>query len=194
MLFSVEKLEPFTDLRGIFLKLMEDGTYPKNYEIRDKCFRPIQTFLTVTKKNAIRGMHFYKHSSADEDIILQSPEEKFSSVAAGGGISKSFVVISGEIFLAAIDLRIGSKSFGTTETLNVSTYSQVSIPRMVATGFQVISNEATILYFLDSLHKPDEDISINPNSCGINWPLTLGEISSRDSNAITLEKYFGLYK
>ena len=193
MIFSVEKLEPFTDLRGIFLKLMEDGTYPKNYEIRDKCFRPIQTFLTVTKKNAIRGMHFYKHSSADEDIILQSPEEKSFSVV-GGGISKSFVVIAGEIFLAAIDLRRGSKSFGAVETLVVNAFNQVSIPRMVATGFQVISNEATVLYFLDSLHKPDEDISINPNSCGINWPLALGEISSRDSNAITLEKYFGLYK
>ena len=104
------------------------------------------------------------------------------------------MVISGEIFLAEIDLRIDSKSFGTIETLNVSTYTQVSIPRMVATGFQVISDEATILYFLDSVHKPDEDITINPISCGINWPLTLGEISSRDSNAITLEKYFGLYK
>ena len=84
MILSVDKLEPFTDSRGIFLKLMEDGTYPKNYEIRDKCFRPIQTFLSVTKKNAIRGMHFYKYSSADENIILQSPEEKFSSAAAGG--------------------------------------------------------------------------------------------------------------
>jgi dTDP-4-dehydrorhamnose 3,5-epimerase len=195
MVFSVEKLEPFTDSRGIFLKLMEDGTYPKNYEIRDKCFRPIQTFLTVTKKNAIRGMHFYEHSSADEDIILQSSKEKFSSVeVARGGISKSFVVISGEIFFAAIDLQRGNKSFGAVETLVVNAFNQVSIPRMVATGFQVISNEATILYFLDSLHKPDKDISINPNSCGINWPLTLGEISSRDSTAITLEKYFGLYK
>ena len=185
MIFSVDKLQPFTDSRGIFLKLMEDGTYPKNYKIKSKRFKPIQTFLSVTKKNAIRGMHFYNYSSA---------EGKFSADVAKIGFCKSFVVISGEIFLAGVDLQNDSKSFGTIETLNVGTYTQISIPRMVATGFQVISKQATVLYFIDSVHKTDEDITINPISCGIDWPLTLGEMSNRDANGITLEKYLGLYK
>ena len=104
------------------------------------------------------------------------------------------MVISGQIFIAAVDLRSYSKSFGTIETLIVGAHTQVFVPRMVATGFQVISNEATLLYFLDSVHQPDEDFSINPNSCGINWPLPLGEISNRDFNAMTLEEYYRIYK
>ena len=191
MILSIDKLEPFTDSRGIFLKLMDNGVYPKNYEIKDKTFKPVQSFFSITKKGAIRGIHFYKQPSVNEYIIPQLLRKLFSS---DGEISKSFVVISGEIFLAAIDLRSNSSSFGTIETSVVSAFNQVSIPRMVATGFQVISNEATVLYFLDSVHKSDEDLSINPNSCGVNWPLPLGEISTRDLNAITLEKYFELYK
>ena len=194
MIFGVEKLNPFTDSRGIFVKLMEDGNYPKNYEIKNKTFRPIQCFFTVTRKSAIRGMHFYKSSSENKKIISRPSRGIFSKNKKRGGVSKSFVVISGQIFIAAVDLRSYSKSFGTIETLIVGAHTQVFVPRMVATGFQVISNEATLLYFLDSVHQPDEDFSINPNSCGINWPLPLGEISNRDFNAMTLEEYYRIYK
>jgi dTDP-4-dehydrorhamnose 3,5-epimerase-like enzyme len=65
---------------------------------------------------------------------------------------------------------------------------------MVATGFQVLSTNATILYFLDSVHKPYEDITINPSSCGISWPRPLGAISSRDLQALTLDEYTELLR
>ena len=84
---------------------MEDGTYPKNHETKDKTFRPVQTFFTVTKKSAIRGMHFYRSPSTEKNIIPESPRELSTSERE---ISKSFVVISGEIFVAAIDLQSGS--------------------------------------------------------------------------------------
>jgi len=192
MILSVDKLEPFTDSRGIFLKLMEDGTYPKNNEANHNTFRPIQSFFTVTRKSSIRGMHFYQSPSVSKNLICQLRSEILSKTR--GEIRKSFVIISGEIFLAAIDLRPNSETFGTIETLNLNAYDQVSIPRMVATGFQVISNEATVLYFLDSVHKPDQDITINPISCGITWPLSIGAISYRDLNAVTLEEYYALKK
>jgi dTDP-4-dehydrorhamnose 3,5-epimerase len=101
-------------------------------------------------------------------------------------------VLSGEIFFAAIDLRINSNLFGKVRTTTIRENNQVSIPRMVATGFQVLSTDATILYFLDSVHKPHEDITINPTSCGISWPHPLGAISSRDLQASTLDEYLEL--
>jgi dTDP-4-dehydrorhamnose 3,5-epimerase len=133
-------------------------------------------------------MHFYKSSNLDNELHLQS-QIKGSLQKKGGDISKSFLVLSGEIFFAAIDLRINSNLFGEVRTKTIRENYQVSIPRMVATGFQVLSTNATILYFLDSVHKPHEDITINPSSCGINWPLPLGAISSRDSQALTLNEY-----
>jgi len=190
-MFIVKKLEPVIDSRGTFLKIMEDGIYPKNSEIRDEGFKPIQSFITVTDKNAIRGMHFYKPSNSDNELRLQ-PQIEGSSL--GGGISKSFLVLSGEIFFAAIDLRINSNLFGKARTTTIRENHQVSIPRMVATGFQVLSTNATILYFLDSVHKPYEDITINPSSCGISWPRPLGAISSRDLQALTLDEYTELLR
>lgn len=192
MIFYVEKLKPFTDSRGDFYKLLEDGNYPKNNSANHNTFRPIQTFFTVTWKSSIRGMHFYQAPNVSKNLICRR----------GGGalskkrevIGKSFVIISGKIFLAAIDLRPNSETFGTIQTLTLNAYNQVSIPRIVATGFQVISDEATVLYFLDSVHKPESDITINPISCGIDWPLPIGAISNRDLNALTLEEYCRLKK
>ena len=188
-MFIIKKLEPVVDSRGTFLKLMEDGIYPKKSEIRDEGFKPIQSFITVTDKNAIRGMHFYKPSNSDNQPHLESQTE---GSLLGGGISKSFLVLFGEIFFAAIDLRINSNLFGKVKTKTIRENYQVSIPRMVATGFQVLSTNATILYFLDSVHKPHEDITIKHSSCGINWPLPLGAISSRDLQALTLDQYIEL--
>jgi len=188
-MFIVKKLESYVDSRGTFLKLMEHGIYPKNSEIGEEGFKPIQSFITVTKKNAIRGMHFYKPSNSPSKLRLQS---QIKSSLTGVEISKSFIVLSGEIFFAAIDLRVSSNLFGNARTETIRENCQVSIPRMVATGFQVLSKKATILYFLDSEHKPNEDITINPSSCGINWPRPLGAISSRDLQAMTLEEYIGL--
>lgn len=187
-MFNMERLDPTVDSRGIFLKLMDDGTYPKNYENRDKGFKPIQTFISVSTKNTIRGMHFYKSSSVIHNTDLESVTEVSSKI---NKICKSFVVLSGELFFAAIDLRVGSDSFRKVKSLRINAYCQVSIPRMVASGFQVTSNEATVLYFLDTVHKPEEDITINPRFCNIKWPLPIGEISDRDFNAISLDEYCG---
>jgi dTDP-4-dehydrorhamnose 3,5-epimerase-like enzyme len=108
--------------------------------------------------------------------------------------TKSFVVFFGEIFMAGIDLRGDSKSFGKTKTAHINAYTQVSLSNMIASGFQVMSNEAWILYFLDTEHIPQNDVSINPLSCGIDWPLPIGEISSRDKSAISLEEYIRMKK
>ena len=191
-MFIVSKLEPFIDSRGSFLKIMEDGIYPKNSEIIHQGFKPIQSFITVTDKNAIRGMHFYK-STKSNNVLKFQPQIEGSSLT-GGGIYKSLLVLSGEIFFAAIDLRADSNLFGKVRTKTIRKNNQVSIPRMVATGFQVLSTKATILYFLDSVHKPDEDITINPTSCGISWPHPLGAISNRDLQASTLDEYIEMLR
>lgn len=187
-MFEISKMNPYLDSRGAFLKLMEDGTYPKNYKLKNQSFTPLQVFISATKQYSIRGMHFYKPVSDSNDLHSQSNrgatpsdiDEKFT---------KSFVVIFGEIFMAAIDLRDESESKGKIETKYLKAYDQVCLPKMIASGFQVTSQEALILYFLDTAHIPQNDISINPLLCGIRWPLPVGEISLRDKTAISLEEY-----
>lgn len=191
-MFEIEKMNPYLDSRGVFLKLMEDGTYPKNKNLKNKSFRPLQVFYSVSKRYSIRGMHFYKPDTDLENLHSQFKMGSLSNDVQK--ISKSFVVIFGEIFMAAIDLRLESNTHGETDTIYLSAYDQVSLPKMVACGFQVMSEEAMVLYFLDTQHDPQNDVSINPVSCGINWPLPVGEISARDKKAISFENYMRKYK
>lgn len=187
-MFEIQKMQPYLDSRGVFLKLMEDGNYPKNYKLKDQSFIPKQVFFSVTNQYSIRGMHFYESVSNFNNLHSQSYKVN-TTTDSNKKFTKSFVVIFGEIFMAAIDLRDKSESFGKIQTRYLSAYDQVSLPKMIASGFQVISKEALILYFLDTEHLPQSDISINPLSCGINWPVQLGEISSRDKTAISLQEY-----
>ena len=160
----------------------------QNGKVVESSFKPVQVFFSVTKKSSIRGMHFYKSDHITEGVSQENLSES-DKLISPARFTKSFIILSGEIFMAAIDLRFGSESFGTVKTLKLGVYDQVSLPKMVATGFQVTSNEATVLYFLDCMHNPQIDMSINPTTCAIKWPLPIGEISNRDKGAMTLEEY-----
>lgn len=101
--------------------------------------------------------------------------------------SKLVSVITGEIFDVAVDVRVGSPSYGRHVAVMLSEENgrQFLIPRGFAHGFLVISEKADVLYKCDNFYSPADEITIrwNDPNIGISWPTSHPSLSNRDASA-----------
>jgi dTDP-4-dehydrorhamnose 3,5-epimerase len=98
----------------------------------------------------------------------------------------------GAIFDVAVDLRRDSETFGRWEghELSDANHRQLFVPVGFAHGFLVTSEEADVVYKLDSYYAPASEAGIrwDDPEIGIEWPLGGAEpqLSERDRSAPTL--------
>ena len=83
-----------------------------------------------------------------------------------------------------VDLRLGSPAYGRHEIFRIDAEKPevVCIPRGLAHGFYVESEDATLLYFVSSQHAPAADRGIRWDSCGVPWGVDTPVLSERDRN------------
>jgi dTDP-4-dehydrorhamnose 3,5-epimerase len=99
-------------------------------------------------------------------------------------------VIAGAIFDVAVDLRVGSPSFGQwfgTE-LSADNFAQLFVPEGFAHGFAVLSDVAEVEYKCSALYDAADEIAIrfDDPAIGIVWPVTAPILSRRDAQAASL--------
>jgi dTDP-4-dehydrorhamnose 3,5-epimerase len=98
----------------------------------------------------------------------------------------------GSIFDVAVDLRRDSETFGRWEghELSDANHRQLFVPAGFGHGFLVTSEEADMVYKLDSYYSPETEGGIrwDDPGVGIEWPLDGAEpkLSERDRSAPTL--------
>lgn len=169
-----------TQLDGVlelFIKSFEDnrGSFVKTYNY--KTFSEIgiteifvEEFFTISKKGVFRGMHF------------QTPPCDHS---------KLVYCTLGEVIDFVVDLRKNSKTYGKTIqfTLCADKYNMVYIPKGFAHGFYVLSDFATMVYKVTSLHSPENDTGILWNSLPITLPDQNLIISNRDKSFISFDDF-----
>jgi dTDP-4-dehydrorhamnose 3,5-epimerase len=111
---------------------------------------------------AIRGLH----------LQVRNPQAKLVRV------------IDGAIFDVAVDVRVGSPTFGrwVGVTLTADNFLQCYIPEGFAHGFCVLSDMAQVEYKCTALYDPEGEIGIawNDPSIGIAWPAIQPILSPRD--------------
>ncbi|MEN6617914.1 MAG: dTDP-4-dehydrorhamnose 3,5-epimerase [Rikenellaceae bacterium] len=94
--------------------------------------------------------------------------------------SKLLRVISGRIMDVAVDIRLGSPTFGQHVAIELSAENkkQLFIPRGFAHGFSVLSNQTIVQYKTDRLYAPEFERAIrwNDPSLNINWGLPYSDI------------------
>ncbi len=151
-----------TDPRGSFERLFEDDVFAELGFAPQIC----QINLSHTRgKGTVRGMHF-QHPPACENKIV--------------------TCLSGSIFDVAIDLRKDSPSFlqWHSEILSDDNRRSLVIPEGFAHGFQALSDDISILYFHSHAYAPESEggLSYDDPELGIQWPLSVTEISDRDRN------------
>ena len=84
-------------------------------------------------------------------------------------------VLKGRIFDVAVDLRVGSPTYGRWigETLSAEAGEQLFVPRGFAHGYCTLEPDTEVAYKVDDFYAPDCDdgIAWNDPILGIAWPI-----------------------
>lgn len=112
----------------------------------------VQFNVSVSAKGVLRGLHG------------QNPRPQ----------GKLIMVLSGAIWDAAVDLRVGSPTFGQWQaiTLDCDARHQFYIPPGMMHGFEVLSDSATVAYLTSDHYEPSGDFAVNWNDpeLAVAWP------------------------
>lgn len=165
-------VEPFTvyDERGFMKKTFEKNIFLEN----GINFLPIEEMETTSKMGVLRGLHFQnKHSQA-----------------------KLIRCAKGKILDVAVDLRIGSSTFGQHFSVILSSENKrmLYIPRDFAHGCLTLEDDTTFYYLCDNKYLPEHDSGIlwNDKDLAIDWGLKdMNEIilSEKDKKLQTFQEY-----
>jgi len=100
--------------------------------------------------------------------------------------------VRGEMFDVAVDIRVGSPSFGrwAGALLSGSNFHQLYIPPGFAHGFCVLSDEVDVEYKCTDFYEPGDEISVawNDPELGIEWPIREPILSEKDRLAPRLSQ------
>jgi dTDP-4-dehydrorhamnose 3,5-epimerase len=161
-------LEPqcFEDVRGSFLELFNSQRY-RGFGLT----RPfVQDNLSHSVRGVLRGLH------------VQNPNAQAKLVS----------VVRGEILDVAVDVRIGSPTFGTHVSFRLSEQNrrQLYIPQGFAHGFVVISECADVIYKCDAYYSSKDELTIRWNDplLAIDWGCSRPLLSDKDSDAPLLKE------
>lgn len=101
-------------------------------------------------------------------------------------------VIEGEVFDVAVDIRVGSPTFGdwVAERLSAENFLQLYVPPGFAHGFCVTSPRAQVEYKCTDFYDPEGEITIRWDDAeiGIDWPITEPHLSTKDREAPSLHQ------
>jgi dTDP-4-dehydrorhamnose 3,5-epimerase len=156
----------FGDDRGFFMESWNGARYEEQ-GIPD---RFVQDNLSFSAHGVLRGLHF------------QNPQAQGKLVS----------VLRGEVFDVAVDIRVGSPTFGgwTGSTLSEVNRRQLWVPPGFAHGFVVTSEEALFSYKCTDYFATEYDRSIlwNDPAIGIQWPIQDPKLSDKDRIAPPLNE------
>jgi dTDP-4-dehydrorhamnose 3,5-epimerase len=130
-----------------------------------------QQNVSVSKKSAIRGLHWQK-----------SPHDQ----------GKLVTCMYGEIYDVAVDIRKSSPTFGKHLAVQLSGRKGNSlwIPSGFAHGFQALTEEVVVTYSVTSDFAPNAASACHPldPEIAIKWPLPNPILSLKDSTADLLKQ------
>jgi dTDP-4-dehydrorhamnose 3,5-epimerase len=156
----------FGDARGFFM----EGWNARRYAEAGLPESFVQDNLSRSARGVLRGLHFQN----------PNPQGKLVSVLAG------------EVFDVAVDIRVGSPTFGrwTGATLSADNKRQLYVPPDFAHGFVVTSEFALFHYKCTEYYDPAAEGSIlwNDPDIVIEWPIAAPTLSEKDGGAPTLAK------
>ena len=154
-------LEPkvFGDARGFFMETWNRSRYAEAGLPGEF----VQDNVSYSRHGVLRGLHY------------QSPRAQ----------GKLVHVLEGEVFDVAVDVRVGSPTFGrwAGATLSAQNRRQLWIPPGFAHGFCVTGETALFYYKCTELYAPEHEGSIlwNDPAIGIAWPLEHPTLSAKDA-------------
>ena len=151
----------FRDDRGSF----HETWHSERYEQAGIPSTFVQDNVSLSRRGVIRGLHY------------QYPDPQ----------GKLVMVLHGEVFDVAVDIRRGSPTFGQWDgaLLSAENGHQLWIPEGFAHGFAVLSDTAVFAYKCTRLYNPAGDAAVrfDDPDIGVDWGITDPILSERDLRA-----------
>ena len=138
----------------------------------------IQDNESRSHKGVLRGLHYQLAPFAQSKLVR---------------------VIDGRVLDVAVDIRVGSPTFGEHVAVELSgkNKKQMFVPRGFAHGFVVLSETCTFAYKVDNYYSPecDRGIAFDDKELKIDWKLPLDELhlSSKDTKQPKLHETLDLF-
>lgn len=152
------------DDRGYFVETFRQDLFEKELGYRVNF---IQDNESKSTRGVLRGLHFQLAPFAQSKLVR---------------------VIEGKVLDVAVDIRIGSPTYGQHVAVELSDKNkkQIFVPRGFAHGFVVLSDSATFAYKVDNYYSAENDRGINysDSQLGIDWQLSnkMLQLSPKDLN------------
>lgn len=158
-------IEPkvFKDARGYFFEAFKQDEFEKN--VGNVNF--VQDNESKSSYGVLRGLHYQKGEFSQAKLVR---------------------VIKGKVVDVAVDIRKSSPTFGKHVMVELSEDNkrQLFIPRGMAHGFLVLSQEAVFTYKVDNVYAPQSEASIKFDDATLNiqWPIDKNDVltSEKDLN------------
>ncbi len=158
-------LEPrvFEDSRGYFFESFNQ----EEFEIAVGQVNFVQDNESKSSYGVVRGLHFQKGEYAQAKLVR---------------------VVKGSVLDVAVDIREGSPTFGKHVAVELTgeNHLQLFLPRGMAHGFSVLSEEAVFQYKCDNFYCPSAEgaIAWDDPDIGIDWRIPRDKVilSAKDSN------------
>lgn len=156
-------IEPriFKDTRGYFFESFSQ----RDFDSLVRTVRFVQDNESMSSYGVLRGLHFQKPPYTQSKLVR---------------------VIQGTVLDVAVDIRIGSPTFGKHVAVELSgeNHRQFFIPRGFAHGFSVLSEEAVFQYKCDNFYAPQSEgaLAWDDPDLGIDWriPADMVILSEKD--------------
>lgn len=169
-------IEPkvFGDERGYFLESWSQRDF--NAAVREINF--VQDNESKSRYGVLRGLHYQKGEHSQSKLVR---------------------VVSGRVLDVAVDIRVGSPTFGKHVAVELSgeNHRQFFIPKGFAHGFAVLSEEAVFQYKCDRLYAPQAEgaIAWDDPALGIDWKIPASDIilSEKDRHHPRLSEVTDLF-
>jgi dTDP-4-dehydrorhamnose 3,5-epimerase len=154
----------FGDERGYF----QETFHAQRYAAAGMTLPFVQDNLSRSRHGTLRGLH------------LQQPHSQGKLVS----------VLEGEVFDVAVDVRVGSPTFGrwVSAIISAQNHHQLYVPPGFAHGFVVTSENALFSYKCTDLYHPECELGIawNDPELGIPWPVQAPLVGGKDQKNQTL--------
>ena len=150
-------IEPkvFGDHRGYFFESFSERDF--NSQVCQVRF--VQDNESKSRYGVLRGLHFQKPPYAQSKLVR---------------------VVKGAVLDVAVDIRMGSPTFGrhVAVELTEDNHRQFFISRGFAHGFVVLSDEVIFQYKCDNFYEPKSEgaIAWNDPALGIDWKIPAEDI------------------
>ena len=157
-------LEPriFKDARGYFFESFSQ----REFEEKVGPVRFVQDNESMSTYGVMRGLHFQRPPYTQSKLVR---------------------CVSGRVLDVAVDIRLGSPTYGQHVAMELSAenHRQFFISKGFAHGFAVLSETAVFQYKCDEFYHPEADdgVSILDESLGIDWriPMDKAILSEKDT-------------